>query len=694
MQRPLVLADPNDPLGSLNALPETGTTSFTYDLQGRLTSKTDAEGRTTTVDYDVLGRVSRVTDPLGRRTHYRYDEVGNLIEVENGAGEVVQYEYDNRGLLTRQHDPAGTFDDSFAYDVLGRQVLAENATTTSTIAYDALDRATALYDGRFGTARRVFDADGRVRQIVYPDNGTAGFPSGVVVNYNYDPRGLLSGIRDPVAGRWSFEYDGAGRPLRQIDPSGIYRSTSYTPRGFVDEVRVVAPSGVLETIDYQGYDKVGNPGTITTGEGNTQITYDALDRVIHAGYPVGSEDFGYDKVGNRTSHKRLSGQHVLYDVDAGDQIIAIRDPNLPQPLEEFTYDGAGRRWTHDVGGTTTTYSYDARNRLTGISAPGSSTTLAYDALGSRYRRTENGQDAFYLGEWTGDRGGEKIRLVHGPGIDRVLAEISGTERRHLIPNAAFNVVRVYTDDGTGAHDVRRYEAFGAVRSASGSIPVEPGFAGRPVEGSSGLVYVRARHYDPATGQFLQPDPLGIEVSELYAYASSNPYRRRDPLGLRPVSISQRTIDLALSQSAQPGRVGGTSVVFDPEQFGTQAERLAGVVESFGRRFGSGVPEESVVRIELDPRIGGYGNYDFRHGTILLHPDVFGDDSLLRSTFGHEFQHHLDVLREAGAELPGGAQRRLLEMRAFGWELRNRDWTGLKGRQLRRVIERYQDFGGR
>jgi hypothetical protein len=41
----------------------------------------------------------------------------------------------------------------------------------------------------------------------------------------------------------------------------------------------------------------------------------------------------------------------------------------------------------------------------------------------------------------------------------------------------------------------------------------------------------ARHYDPATGRFLQPDPLGIEAGELYAYAASNPYVYWDPSGL-------------------------------------------------------------------------------------------------------------------------------------------------------------------
>ncbi|MEX2207624.1 MAG: RHS repeat-associated core domain-containing protein, partial [Myxococcota bacterium] len=47
------------------------------------------------------------------------------------------------------------------------------------------------------------------------------------------------------------------------------------------------------------------------------------------------------------------------------------------------------------------------------------------------------------------------------------------------------------------------------------------------------LYLRARHYDPATGRFLQADPLGLGSDQLYAYAANNPYRYRDPFGLKP-----------------------------------------------------------------------------------------------------------------------------------------------------------------
>jgi RHS repeat-associated protein len=67
--------------------------------------------------------------------------------------------------------------------------------------------------------------------------------------------------------------------------------------------------------------------------------------------------------------------------------------------------------------------------------------------------------------------------------------------------------------------------------------VERGFAGRPTEGLSALINVRARHYDPETGRFLQPDPLGVAADQRYAYAASNPFALWDPHGLQPSSLT-------------------------------------------------------------------------------------------------------------------------------------------------------------
>jgi RHS repeat-associated protein len=51
------------------------------------------------------------------------------------------------------------------------------------------------------------------------------------------------------------------------------------------------------------------------------------------------------------------------------------------------------------------------------------------------------------------------------------------------------------------------------------------------EPMTGLVYARARWYDPSTGSFLSPDPRGyIDSSNLYSFAGGDPVNGRDPRG--------------------------------------------------------------------------------------------------------------------------------------------------------------------
>ena len=58
-----------------------------------------------------------------------------------------------------------------------------------------------------------------------------------------------------------------------------------------------------------------------------------------------------------------------------------------------------------------------------------------------------------------------------------------------------------------------------------------GFAGEYVDEASGYQYLRARFYDPVSGQFLSVDPLVDQTREPYAYTAGNPLQQTDPLGL-------------------------------------------------------------------------------------------------------------------------------------------------------------------
>ncbi len=85
-----------------------------------------------------------------------------------------------------------------------------------------------------------------------------------------------------------------------------------------------------------------------------------------------------------------------------------------------------------------------------------------------------------------------------------------------------------TDDTGALTDTYSYDAFGGVRSQTGSSSNEFTYTGEQND-PTGLDYLRARYYDPATGRFLSQDPLPI--GNLYSYVGNNPVNLVDPYGL-------------------------------------------------------------------------------------------------------------------------------------------------------------------
>jgi RHS repeat-associated protein len=75
-----------------------------------------------------------------------------------------------------------------------------------------------------------------------------------------------------------------------------------------------------------------------------------------------------------------------------------------------------------------------------------------------------------------------------------------------------------------------YGAYGAP-TCEGTTTSPLGYDGQYTSSDTGLVYMRARAYDPATAQFLSVDPLGDLTRMPYAYAVDSPLNLDDPTGL-------------------------------------------------------------------------------------------------------------------------------------------------------------------
>jgi RHS repeat-associated protein len=69
----------------------------------------------------------------------------------------------------------------------------------------------------------------------------------------------------------------------------------------------------------------------------------------------------------------------------------------------------------------------------------------------------------------------------------------------------------------------------------GEVDGEPGYTGHVSDSATGLIYMQQRYYDSEVGKFISIDPVGTsprtgENFSRYWYASSNPYKNKDPDG--------------------------------------------------------------------------------------------------------------------------------------------------------------------
>ena len=82
-----------------------------------------------------------------------------------------------------------------------------------------------------------------------------------------------------------------------------------------------------------------------------------------------------------------------------------------------------------------------------------------------------------------------------------------------------------------------YEPFGKVRTSTGPATQNLGLPGQWFQLETGLAYNWHRHYDPTTGRYTTPDPLGfVDGPSVFAYAGNAPHRMVDPTGLNIITI--------------------------------------------------------------------------------------------------------------------------------------------------------------
>ncbi len=109
---------------------------------------------------------------------------------------------------------------------------------------------------------------------------------------------------------------------------------------------------------------------------------------------------------------------------------------------------------------------------------------------------------------------------------------------YLLSDGIVGSITHATDNGGSVKDEYGYDAFG-IRSTiidTSSSHGHYGYTGQEYDEEAGLLYLRARYYDPRIGRFISADPFWGRLEEpasqnRYVYVKSNPLIYTDPSGL-------------------------------------------------------------------------------------------------------------------------------------------------------------------
>ena len=161
------------------------TTLFNYDLANRRVTVTDAKGLVTTEVFDASLLLTSLTDAMtpGRTTTWDYDTEGRLRSKSDPGGQAVSYTYDANGrMLTRLFRGQSTAT-QFTYDNVGNLLSVNYPNSPDlTFTYDALNRLASVSDSATGTSTFTFthygtlageDGPWSTDGITYGDTATA-----------------------------------------------------------------------------------------------------------------------------------------------------------------------------------------------------------------------------------------------------------------------------------------------------------------------------------------------------------------------------------------------------------------------------------------------------------------------------------------------------------------------------------------
>jgi RHS repeat-associated protein len=513
--------------------PNGAVTETGYDGAGQMTSQTDGNKHITKYERNILEQATEVIDPLGRKTFKEYDKAGNLTSVTDAEKRVTSYEYDPDGRLSEiTYSDGKTPDVKYEYNGDGDRTKMVDGTGTVTYEYEKLDRLTETKDGHGNVVQYEYNLANEPTKITYP-NGKA-------VTRAYDNDGRFSGTTDWLEHTTKFGYDPDSDLATTTFPTSTSDTDSYAYNDADEMNEDVMKRGteILGSLVYtRNEDGLATKATTKDlpGESKPAFTYDENSRLTEgAGTP-----YKYDAANNVTTINKDT-----YAYNSADELE--NEKLKTATVSTYTYNEVGERAkTAPASGPATTYGYDQTGNLTSVNRPkeGEVTAIedayAYNGEGLRTSQTISGTTVYFA--WDVAEGLPLIlndgtySYIYGPG-DLAVEQISGENHVQYLHHDQQGSTRLLTGETGKTEGAYTYTPYGGIEEHTGTGITPLRYDGQYTNSETGLIYLRAREYDPATGQFMNVDPEFEATREVYSYAGSDPLASGDPTGRSILSV--------------------------------------------------------------------------------------------------------------------------------------------------------------
>src|SRR6202453_4329096 len=178
----------------------------------------------------------------------------------------------------------------------------------------------------------------------------------------------------------------------------------------------------------------------------------------------------------------------------------------------MSYDANGNTPSNAQGRS---FPWDFENRLTQAVVPGTSggtTTFRYDPFGRRIQKsgplgtTNHLYDGMNSVEEVDSSGNILARYARTKNVDEPLSELRSGTTSYYQQDGLGSVTSLSNSAGA-LSNTYTYDNYGRVISSTGSLTNPFQYTGREFDSETGLLFNRARYFDPSGGRFLTEDPI-------------------------------------------------------------------------------------------------------------------------------------------------------------------------------------------